>query len=84
MAGGVREWMADIHGEHTWAEALAEPEPSPDTQRGDSAWRVIRSGNWISNPEYCRSAARSRFFALTRGTGLGFRIARSIVRGTRT
>jgi serine/threonine-protein kinase len=80
MAGGMREWMADVHGERTWVETLADPEPSAEAERGDSPARVIRSGNWVATAEYCRSASRSRFFSLTRGTGLSFRVARSLRR----
>jgi serine/threonine-protein kinase len=78
MAGGMREWMGDVHGEHTWAQALAEPEPGTDIERAASPLRMIRSGNWMATAEYCRSAARSRFFALMRGTGIGFRVAHSL------
>ncbi len=80
MAGGTREWMGDIHGERTWAELSSEPEPAPSTERGASPERVIRSGNWVSMAEYCRSASRSRFFGLMRGAGVGFRLARSLHR----
>lgn len=78
LAGGMREWMGDVHGDRTWAQAVAEPEPGSDTERGASPLRMIRSGNWMATAEYCRSAARSRFFALMRGTGIGFRIAHSL------
>src|SRR6185503_16701393 len=27
MGGGMREWAADVYGERTWAEVIAEPEP---------------------------------------------------------
>jgi serine/threonine-protein kinase len=84
MAGGMREWMGDIHGEKTYAELFAEPEPSSSTERGAGPERMIRSGNWVATPEYCRSASRSRFFALTRGTGLGFRVAKSLARAPKT
>src|SRR5262249_19489273 len=67
MAGGIREWMGDVHGERTWEELSAEPEPSPTTARGVSTERVLRSGNWMASAELCRSAARSRVYALTRG-----------------
>lgn len=83
MAGGMREWVADIFGERTWAEAVAEPEPPPETERGESPTRLIRSGSWMATAEYCRVAARTRFFSLTRGTGVGFRVARSLGRPTR-
>lgn len=78
MAGGMREWVGDVHGEQDWRACMREAEPSTDTERGESTWRVVRSGAWVATEEYSRCAARSRFFALTRGTGLGFRIARSL------
>jgi serine/threonine-protein kinase len=80
MAGGMREWLGDIHGERTWQELCAEPEPAPATERCASPERMIRSGNWVTMGEYCRSASRSRFFALMRGAGVGFRLARSLRR----
>ena len=83
MAGGMREWMGDIHGERTGLELAAEPEPPPSTERSSSPERVIRSGNWVSMAEYCRAASRSRFFALMRGAGVGFRLARSLHRARR-
>ena len=78
LGGGVREWLGDIQGEATWAQTTAEIEPSGATQRGTTVSRMVRSGNYMATQEYCRSAARSRFFALTRGTGLGFRVAHSL------
>ncbi|MFO0758548.1 MAG: bifunctional serine/threonine-protein kinase/formylglycine-generating enzyme family protein [Byssovorax sp.] len=84
MAGGMREWMADVYGEQSWAETAAEDEPSSDLERGASPVRLIRSGNWVATEQYCRSAARSRFFALTRGTGLSFRVAKSLGKPRRT
>ena len=80
MAGGMREWMGDIHGERTWQDLAGEPEPAPASERGSSPERMIRSGNWVSMAEYCRAAARSRFFALMRGPAVGFRLARSLRR----
>jgi formylglycine-generating enzyme required for sulfatase activity/tRNA A-37 threonylcarbamoyl transferase component Bud32 len=78
MGGGMREWVADVHGEHAAAALSAEPEPSADTPRGESPMRIIRSGSWITGSEFCRSASRARTFALSRGTGLGFRVAKSL------
>jgi serine/threonine-protein kinase len=80
MAGGIREWMGDIQGERTAAELGAEPEPDALTERGASPERIIRSGAWVAMSEYSRSASRSRFFALTRGTGLGFRVVKGLTR----
>src|SRR5262249_58868269 len=83
MAGGVREWMADVNGERTWEETLNEHEPVGDTERGASPMRVIRSGNWNATEVYCRSANRSRFFSLVRRTGAGFRVMRPLPAGPR-
>ena len=80
MAGGVREWMADVHGELSPDVALLDPEPSPDTARGESGWRAVRSGNWTADHRWSRAASRSRMFSTLRGTGLGFRLARSLDR----
>jgi serine/threonine-protein kinase len=81
MAGGMREWVADIQGERTWEQLSAEKEPAATTTRGASTERMVRSGNWVSMADYCRSSARSRLFALTRGTGLGFRVLKPLTRG---
>jgi eukaryotic-like serine/threonine-protein kinase len=81
MAGGVREWIGDVHGEKTQEQAMAEPEPVDGAERGTSPARVIRSGNWNATQIYCRAAARAQFPSLVRGTGLGFRVARSLGRG---
>jgi serine/threonine-protein kinase len=77
----MREWVADIQGERTWEDLAAEREPAAATTRGASTERVVRSGNWVSMADYCRSASRSRLFALTRGTGLGFRVIKPLQRG---
>ncbi len=61
-------------------ELMSETEPAPSKERSASPERMIRSGNWVSMAEYCRSASRSRFFGLMRGAGVGFRLARSLHR----
>jgi eukaryotic-like serine/threonine-protein kinase len=78
MAGGMREWMVDVYGERSLDETGEEMEPPSETERGASPIRCIRSGNWAATPEYCRSASRSRYFSLARGTGLGFRVVKSL------
>jgi serine/threonine-protein kinase len=79
MAGGMREWVGDIFGEKTCAELLAEPEPAPETPRGDSSLRRVRSGAWNHDSKWARAASRGvGHFALTRGTGLGFRCAKAL------
>jgi serine/threonine-protein kinase len=78
MAGGMREWVGDIVGERSAAECDAEPEPAPGTPRADASLRQIRSGNWNQDHKWARSAARGAMYALARGTGLGFRLAKSL------
>jgi len=78
MAGGVREWVADVHGEQPGSFLEDEEEPAPSTERGDAGKRRVRSGNPASDHKWCRAASRSGFSALTRGTGLGFRVAKTL------
>jgi serine/threonine-protein kinase len=80
-SGGMREWVADVAGEKTAAELEAEREPEAETPRGDSPVRVVRGGGWSSDAKWARCASRSRIPSLMRGTGLGFRVARSLVSG---
>lgn len=81
MAGGMREWVGDIHGEVSWEEASLEPEPPRGTARDSSSFRVYRSGNWASESRRCRAASRARFFSLARYPSLTFRVAKSLSRG---
>ncbi len=80
MAGGMREWVGDILGHKRAEELAAEAEPAADAERGQSSWRMARSGNWMSDWVWARSASRGELRALTRGTGLGFRCARPLER----
>lgn len=81
MAGGMREWVGDLFGEKMALELDAEPEPRPGTERGESGFRAIRSGTWNQDHKWARSASRSRMYALARGSGLGFRVAKSLSKG---
>ncbi len=78
MAGGMREWVADLFGEKTANELAAEPEPEPGTERGESSWRQVRSGSWRADQNWSRAASRGGQFALTTGPGLGFRCAKTL------
>jgi formylglycine-generating enzyme required for sulfatase activity len=80
MAGGMREWVADIFGERTAAELVAEPEPPPSMERGASTMRQVRSGNWRSDSAWARAASRGGQFALITGPGLSFRCAKTLRR----
>lgn len=84
MAGGMREWVGDVFGDKTGAELDAEPEPPPGTERGESTWREIRSGNWNQDHKWARAASRGGAYALSRGGGLGFRLAKTLVAGKRS
>ena len=79
LAGGMREWVGDAFGERSAEELLADPEPPPDTPRGDSSIRRVRGGCWSADGKWARAATRGAgHFALTRGTGLGFRVAKPL------
>jgi len=78
MAGGMREWVADIFGEKSAEELAAEPEPPPGTERGESTWRQVRSGSWRADRNWSRAASRGGQFALLTGPGLGFRCAKTL------
>ena len=78
MAGGMREWVGDILGEKTASELSQEREPAADTPRADSTWRQVRSGMWQADHKWARSASRGGLYALQRGHGLGFRMAKSL------
>lgn len=80
MAGGVREWVGDIFGDRAASELDAEPEPEPGRARGLSGWRQVRSGCWSADGVWARSASRGGQFAMVRGTGLGFRLAKALGR----
>jgi serine/threonine-protein kinase len=81
MAGGMREWVGDNFGERSSDELAGEPEPTPDTARGDSSFRRLRSGCWSADSKWARSASRGvGMFSLTRGTGTGFRCAKTLTR----
>jgi serine/threonine-protein kinase len=78
MAGGIREWVADVHGEAPADTLGVEDEPPPSTERGQSSPRRVRGGNCVADHKWCRAASRSAFPALLRGSGLGFRLAKTL------
>lgn len=80
LAGGMREWVGDIFGEKTAAELDAEPEPDSSTGRGESGFRMVRSGLWSGDASWTRAASRGGLYGLTRGMGLGFRVVKELSR----
>jgi serine/threonine-protein kinase len=81
-AGGMREWVADVaDAPGATADALeAEREPEAEAPRGDSPVRIVRGGSWSSDHKWARCASRSRIPSLMRGTGLSFRVAKTLRR----
>jgi eukaryotic-like serine/threonine-protein kinase len=80
MAGGMREWVADIFSEKTAAELGAIPEPAAGAPRGTSGLRMTRSGGWVTDQAWTRSASRGALWALQRGMATTFRLAKSLSR----
>jgi len=78
MAGGMREWIGDLFGEKSSSELARESEPQAGAERGESGWRMVRSGGWITDATWCRAASRGGQFALQRGMALTFRIAKTL------
>lgn len=78
MGGGMREWVGDVMGDKTREELDTEPEPDASTGRGESTWRMVRSGGWVTEAAWVRSASRGGQYGLTRGTALTFRVVREL------
>ncbi len=77
MAGGMREWVADVFARRSAAECANDPEPSGETDRS-STMRMIRGGLWHGTSPYSRCAARGPMYAAMRGLALSFRLATSL------
>jgi serine/threonine-protein kinase len=70
LAGTIRCWAADIHGELTAEEALAHTEPE--------GMRIERGGAWVSPTPWCRAASRHRYFLTLRSSFVGIRLVKSL------
>lgn len=71
MHGNVWEWCADHwHGDYSGA-----PDDGSLWADGDTDFRVLRGGSWISHPGRLRSARRNRGGAVYRVGSRGFRVA---------
>ena len=74
MHGNVWEWVQDCY-----ADSYANAPSDGGLSMGSNACsRVLRGGSWGYDPRYLRSAGRSRRSADGRGSGLGFRLARTL------
>jgi len=78
MAGGMREWIADIHSERSAAELADLPEPPEGAERAEGGMCVIRSGAWNAPREFSRCASRNRTYALVHGTATTLRVVKSL------
>jgi formylglycine-generating enzyme required for sulfatase activity len=75
MHGNVWEWCADLWHENYAAAPL---DGSPWLIEGRENHRVLRGGSWYCLPALCRSAHRHWDQANHAGSGIGFRVVRSI------
>ena len=73
MSGNAWEWSWDRYGGYLSSDPVEDPE-GPAT--GD--YRPIRGGNWASPPAAVRVARRNNGTPGNRGSGIGFRVARTI------
>ncbi|HEY3353419.1 MAG TPA: bifunctional serine/threonine-protein kinase/formylglycine-generating enzyme family protein [Polyangia bacterium] len=71
LAGGVREWVADVEGERSAAALLA-------AGPADDGARILRGGSWAGVGAECRAAARFRAAARLHRWDAGFRVARTV------
>jgi formylglycine-generating enzyme required for sulfatase activity len=75
MHGNVWEWCED-----NWHENYIGNPPTDGSSwsGGDGSFRVLRGGSWSSNPQFLRSATRSKDRPVYRYNGFGFRVARTL------
>jgi formylglycine-generating enzyme required for sulfatase activity len=71
MAGNVSEWCSDGYGDYVKGAIQDPVGPTEDSNR------VYRSGSWISDAAYCKSAVRGGYSQYTCNYYLGFRVALS-------
>ena len=82
MVGNVWEWVEDCY--HP-GYRVGLSQGRVDAPADGSAWiggdcdrHVVRAGSWINVPSFVRSAVRARAATGDRGSGVGFRVARTL------
>jgi serine/threonine-protein kinase len=78
MAGGMRGWAGDVHGELDAAALLAEPEPAAGAPRDSVGRRSVRGSGWHYNHPMCHAASRFLALPLYRNSLFGVRLAREL------
>jgi formylglycine-generating enzyme required for sulfatase activity len=73
--GNVREWVEDCWHDN-YHEAPTDGKAW--TREGNCSMRVLRGGSWFFNPDFLRSAERSKNYTSFREANYGFRVARSL------
>ena len=73
MAGSLWEWCADRYGETYYAESAAESPVRDPRGPTDGRLRVMRGGDWMSQPDWLRTAYRAKRSPTSRNIGHGFR-----------
>ena len=75
MLGNVWEWVEDCwHAGYTGAPR----DGRAWVGGGNCSKRVVRGGSWVHIPRHLRSAGRARDSTGYRGSGVGFRVARTL------
>ena len=75
MIGNAWEWVEDCDGTNSYGRAPADGRPST---LGSCHYRGLRSASWLSTPANARAASRNSGVALIHGSGVGFRLVRTL------
>ena len=71
MHGNVAEWCKDWWSQNYYSTSSSSDPTGPTT----GTYRVVRGGNFSSQPKLCRSASRNKNSPTSSSTQIGFRVA---------